>query len=64
MLKANAVVAMIHPTTKAEKLRYLIDDSGASAVLTREALAEISRVTAGNLHAIATGAYLPETRLA
>jgi D-lactate dehydrogenase len=34
------------------------------AFLTREALAEISRVTAGNLRAVATGDYLPETRLA
>lgn len=38
VLKAGAVFVMVHPTTKREKLHYILHDCGASAVLVDEAL--------------------------
>ena len=42
-LKANAVVSMINPQTKADKLAYILTDSGAKALVTQAKLAPIYR---------------------
>lgn len=38
-LKANAVACVIHPQTRADKLAYYLEDSGASAILSQASLA-------------------------
>jgi amino acid adenylation domain-containing protein len=42
-LKANAVVSVVSPLTKADKLAYILADSRASALVTDERLAPIAR---------------------
>src|SRR6185437_13839422 len=42
-LKANAVVSMINPQTKADKLAYMLADSGAKALVTQAKLAPVYR---------------------
>jgi amino acid adenylation domain-containing protein len=40
-LKANAIVSMINPQTKTDKLAYILNDSGAAALVTHARLAPI-----------------------
>ena len=41
VLKANAVVSMVNPLTKADKLRYLLNDCRASALVTDTHIASV-----------------------
>jgi amino acid adenylation domain-containing protein len=41
VLKANAIVSVVNPLTKAPKLAYLVRDSGAKAILTERSLLPI-----------------------
>lgn len=41
VLKANAVVSMVHPHTKSDKLSYMLDDCRATALLTDAHLAPV-----------------------
>ncbi len=45
-LKANATVSMINPQTKTDKLAYMLNDSGASALVTHGKLAPIFKPAA------------------
>ncbi|HEY1959696.1 MAG TPA: AMP-binding protein [Polyangiaceae bacterium] len=45
-LEANAVVSMISPQTKADKLAYMLADSGAKALVTQAKLAPVFRAAA------------------
>ena len=54
-LKASAVVSMINPQTKTDKLAYLLADSGAAALVTQGRLAPVvsgAVVRAPDLHAL------------
>jgi amino acid adenylation domain-containing protein len=54
-LKANAVVSLVGPTTKADKLAYLLSDSGATALVTEGALQRVwGEVAARSAHLKAT----------
>jgi amino acid adenylation domain-containing protein len=41
VLKANAVVSIVHPSTKADKLAYLLNDCGAAALIADAQLAPV-----------------------
>lgn len=59
VLKANAVVSMVSPLTKVDKLTYLLNDSGASALLTEGRLAQTAlqaAASAPGLHTILVAA--------
>jgi amino acid adenylation domain-containing protein len=43
VLKANGVFVVIHPSTKREKLRYLLTNSGAAALVTMAARSGLAR---------------------
>ncbi|GAC1601708.1 MAG: class I adenylate-forming enzyme family protein [Polyangiales bacterium] len=62
-LKANAVVAIVNPLTKADKLAYLLNDCRASALITDAHLAPVFAEAAsksGHLRTtIVSGAYEP-----
>lgn len=45
-LKANAVVSMINPQTKTDKLAYLLRDSGAAALVTEARLWAVAKAAA------------------
>src|SRR5262249_33352042 len=62
-LKANAVVCMVNPQTKAEKLSYMSNDSRSTALLTNEHLAPVVRVAlarGSHLRAIIASGSVPE----
>ena len=61
VLKANAVVSIVNPLTKADKLRYLLDDCRASALITDGHLTRVfADVAASSKHlrtVIVSGRY-------
>jgi amino acid adenylation domain-containing protein len=46
VLKAGAVVSIVNPLTKTDKLKYLLDDCRATALITDAHLAEVARPAA------------------
>jgi amino acid adenylation domain-containing protein len=47
VLKASAVASIVNPTTKGDKLRYLLNDCGAAALITEAHLANVFGPAAG-----------------
>lgn len=51
VLKANAIVSIVNPLTKADKLKYLLNDCRASALISDAHLAKVfNEAIAGNQH--------------
>jgi amino acid adenylation domain-containing protein len=50
VLKANAVVSIVNPLTKSDKLRYLIDDCRPAALITDAHLSRVWREAAQSTH--------------
>lgn len=67
VLKANAIVSVVNPLTKADKLTYLLNDCRASALISDAHLAKVfSEASVGNQHlkaVLVTGNY-PAEKLA
>ena len=49
VLKANAVVSMVSPLTKADKLRYMLEDSQAAALVTEARYAPVAAAAASGV---------------
>jgi acyl-CoA synthetase (AMP-forming)/AMP-acid ligase II len=54
ILKANAVVSIVNPLTKTDKLAYLLDDCRASALITDAHLAPVLLEVLGRTHHLTT----------
>jgi amino acid adenylation domain-containing protein len=67
VLKADAIVAMVHPQTKANKLAYILADSGAAAVVSDVQLARVyepATASRDGLHTVlVTGHCVPDGKL-
>jgi amino acid adenylation domain-containing protein len=67
VLKANAVVSLINPLTKGDKLQYLLDDCRASAMITDAHLADVFVGVAAaskHLRAVIVSGPIPAEQLA
>ncbi|MFO0554772.1 MAG: AMP-binding protein [Polyangiaceae bacterium] len=65
VLKANAIVSVVNPLTKADKLRYLLNDCRAKALVSDSHIANVfeAALALGTPHlktAIISGGYAPE----